>query len=152
LYIWQVFVSQLRRLEILTTTHIVHAGDRQSVVLQAFDEDGNVFDTMRALPFRWQILDANTDHVLSKIKFADSNMAGVDEYAQLESKGITSDRLAIEGLKCGVTNISATLLDHSHPSMSAMAQITVVEPISLLPTGLIAMACAEYQVRDCCSL
>ena len=34
----QILLSKLARLAFLTSTHIIHSGDRQSVNLQAFDE------------------------------------------------------------------------------------------------------------------
>ena len=147
----QIFVSRIARIGILTTTHIVHALDRQSIVLQAFDDEGNVFDTMRALPFLWQVDkgDNPLDPVLQQIKFSESKLAGIDDYVELERRGMESDRVAIEGLKCGVVNVSATLTvdDRSHPRLTATARITVVEPISLLPTRLVAMPCGEYQLH-----
>jgi hypothetical protein len=75
-------------------------------------QNDNVFTDMTGLPFQWHIQgDQSSDGVLRRIRFSESNIADADDYKTLELSSIMSDRMAIEGTKCGVANVSAALLD-----------------------------------------
>ena len=42
----EVFVDHIHRLEVLTSTRVVNVGDTESIDLQAFDKQNNVFSTL----------------------------------------------------------------------------------------------------------
>lgn len=47
----EVFVDRIHRLEVLTSTRVVNVGDSESIDVQAFDQQNNVFSTLAGYDF-----------------------------------------------------------------------------------------------------
>ena len=131
----EVFVAQIRELEVLTNTRVVHAGDRVTLSIQGYDAHHNVFNTLSGLPFVWM---NEADHIVRRVSLIES---GVAFSAQ------DSASLVVEGILCGVSQITVALDDPSHPSLKVSIYITVVEPISMFPSDFTVFPCAEIQYK-----
>jgi nuclear pore complex protein Nup210 len=134
-----VIVDKITKISIRhTTTQLYLEDSPECFVSEAFDLEGNSFTTIEGLPFEWFIV--NTDNrdsysVLNMQKFIDSEYQVSDTIRNLELSGIHGNKILIEGVKTGTTNVQAKLLDPYYKSTSTdMVRLLVVANILLEPS------------------
>lgn len=123
----EVFVDKISKMEILTSTRKVNVDNTESLDLQAFDENDNVFTSLTGLPFDWTV---DYENILKPISFDEARMNVSSYYKEHEATG--TDRYPVLGKNPGKAHIRASLRDPSRP-VSTELDIIVIEPLKTEP-------------------
>jgi nuclear pore complex protein Nup210 len=104
----EVYLDRIHRVQILTSTRLVNVGDVETLKVQAFDEQGNVFSSLEGLAFDWLL---NADGILRRLTSAEARMNVSETHKALELKGLSGDLLPVKGIAPGRAPVTVKLLD-----------------------------------------
>lgn len=136
-----------------TTTHLYLEDSPESFTVEALDDEGNTFSSIDGLPFEYSIINdlvnpeenltvidskekLDSRNILRLSKFIDSEYAVSDSIRQLETIGLSGHKILIEGLKTGMANVQAKLIDSSYKEKmkTPLVRLLVVANILLEPS------------------
>ena len=131
-----------------TTTHLYLEDSPECFTVEALDTEGNTFTSLDGLPFEWSILNdpsliennqnlssIDSRNVLRLSKFIESEYVVSDSIKQLETIGLSGNKILIEGLKTGTANVQSKLLDSYYKDMKTpMVRLLVVANILVEPS------------------
>lgn len=147
-----VIVDKINSIRIKhTTTHLYLEDSPESFTVEALDDEGNTFSSIDGLPFEYNIindLDSETQNltsaqdkldsrnILRLSKFIESEYAVSDSIRSLERIGLSGHQILIEGLKTGMANVQAKLIDSNYKETmkTPLVRLLVVANILLEPS------------------
>ena len=129
----EVKLSKIRKLEILTTVKSFRVQDYQTLIAQAYDEEGNVFSSLEGLRFKWQIVNGNEAMGIPRLK--DSLVTSSEARREIENSNYMSDVILVEGKSTGVANISLKIEEPGYENIPVTwTSISISEPFALVPS------------------
>lgn len=140
-----------------TTTHLYLEDSPESFTVEALDDEGNTFSSIDGLPFEYSIindLDSESENLTAAVdrsstqdkldsrnilrlsKFIESEYAVSDSIRSLEKIGLSGHQILIEGLKTGMANVQAKLIDSNYKETmkTPLVRLLVVANILLEPS------------------
>lgn len=135
-----------------TTTHLYLEDSPESFTVEALDDEGNTFSSIDGLPFEYSIITdqeseqnvtisdtkdkLDSRNILRLSKFIESEYAVSESIRQLESIGLSGHKILIEGLKTGMANVQAKLIDSNYKETmkTPLVRLLVVANILLEPS------------------
>ncbi|KNC50643.1 uncharacterized protein AMSG_11617 [Thecamonas trahens ATCC 50062] len=138
----EVFVDTIASLAILTTSRTMYRGDAEVIEAQAFDAQGNVFNSLSGLRFAWSV---SAPKVLAMAHAADYGMAEAEH-----DRGLHSFQVVLRGEATGTATVALRLSGEDSASVEpASADISVLEPLHLepyTPVGLVPGTQLQYKL------
>mmetsp|Transcript_32246 Transcript_32246/g.51387 ORF Transcript_32246/g.51387 Transcript_32246/m.51387 type:complete len:1810 (+) Transcript_32246:155-5584(+) len=147
----EVYTGRMERIEILTTVRRLALYEAETLIVQAFDNKGNVFSSLNGLSFIWQSSDADRGNeeaspVLIR-KITESELSDTRGLEQ-EFYGHFGYKVQVIGRRTGRALISAELLQiDTGRVIKTEVIIDVVEPLKLCPSGPIMIPGVDVGVH-----
>ncbi|GBG32754.1 Sulfotransferase 1C3 [Hondaea fermentalgiana] len=147
----EVYIAPIRGVRILTTVRRLNLYEAETLEVQAFDEEENVFSSLMGLAFQWTgvhatMADREVPLVISRL--ANSDVSVTDELLQ-ESYGRFGHKIEVRGKKTGPARVTAEL---SHVGAGGIASrildevvIDVVEAMGVCPPAPILIPKASIR-------
>lgn len=126
----EVFFDRVHRMEILTSTKHIYVGDLETLQVQAFDDQHNVFTSLEGMRFNWL---NSAGHLLDPMRFSKAGIEVSETRRRLEQNGWFGDRIPVKGVQPGRAMVTAVLLDGSQP-VETQVELRITEPLYLKPT------------------
>jgi len=125
----EVYIDRIHSLQIMTSTKRINIGDTESLRVQAFGREGDLFSSVEGLPFEWS---HTSEQVARRLSFAEANIVVSPTLHHLEEEGFDTDVLPIQGLAPGRTTFTSRLLCPG-PRVEATVEMLVTEPLGIYP-------------------
>jgi len=146
----EVYIAPIAAIRILTTARKLTLLEAETVEVQAFDEQENVFSSLDGLRFQWRstAIDGQAEksplkiHRLSETRVMSTFTEGLQ---QQESFGQLGYKVQITGSYPGVAQIHAKLLGMEGKNIQSSVKIDVVEPLTICPPSLIALRGSSFR-------
>ena len=113
-------VAQIHTIKILSSIRSIDVDDINSLQVQAFDIQGNVFSSLEGLKFDWEII--QNPELVNKVTYKEANYRASDLHTELEKSKIPSDLILLKGIKTGTAIVRVTLSEEGYEN---------VEPVSI---------------------
>eukprot|EP00924_Labyrinthula_sp_SR-Ha-C_P000404 augustus_masked-scaffold_25-processed-gene-5.53-mRNA-1 protein AED:1.00 eAED:1.00 QI:0/-1/0/0/-1/1/1/0/1691 len=132
----EVYVSDIKRIEILTTSRKIGVGEFETLKLQAYDRHENVFSSLENVAFLW-----NCPYRKKKSGWSEKKDIVLDIFPfsseKKEQKMTRGSNLLVSGVSSGAVHISAELVGlDSQKKIQTGVEINVVESLSTCPEAL----------------
>ena len=101
----EVYVDRIARIEIETTTRTMFKDDIERLDILAFDQENNLFSTVKGLKFRWSI---NPSH--SVLQFVRPQDVSVSDVA-VDFSGLESGKILLKAENTGKATVTSNLLE-----------------------------------------
>lgn len=133
-----VFIDSIKSLSILTTTRSIYVeSSLETLYLQAFDSENNIFTSLDGIPIQWKIDE-------SHLRTIDISNAKLTSPSSTRIKA--SATLIIQGSQIGKTWAGATI-----DNLKANVNLIVVEPIGLFPQPIVRVLPHTHIPFELCS-
>lgn len=148
----EVYIAPIHGIRILTTVRRLNLFEAETLLVQAFDSEENVFSSLSGLAFEWtrsHAIDENAQIPLKLYGISHSDVAPSDELVQ-ELYGRFGYKVEIKGVKTGPATVSATLkyvgLGGVESLIMDTVTIDVVDSLAICPPAPILTPSASLQV------
>ncbi|KAK3103291.1 hypothetical protein FSP39_018237 [Pinctada imbricata] len=150
-----VIVEAIHKFEIQTTTRLLYLEDSpEELIIQGYDEEGNVFSSLAGMEFKWSLLPDTTaeqneiSEILRIIKFTESHYTTPRHIRHLENKGTQGDAILVEGMRTGSAIVRAKARDYAYKDVAApQVRIMVVANLMIVPAEAHVLKYADIKYK-----
>ncbi|XP_063400570.1 nuclear pore membrane glycoprotein 210-like [Mytilus trossulus] len=153
-----VIVKAISQFEIQTTTRALYLEDSpEELIIQGYDDAGNVFSSLAGLEFEWSLLsDAEKSeafdayNILRILQFFESDYSAPEHIRQIEDRGVQGDIILVEGIRTGSAKVKARIKDAAYKDVpTSIVKIMVVANLNIKPTEsyVLMLATVKYTVE-----
>ncbi|CAC5367420.1 NUP210 [Mytilus coruscus] len=153
-----VIVKAISQFEIQTTTRALYLEDSpEELIIQGYDDAGNVFSSLAGLEFEWSLLsDAEKSeafdayNILRILRFFESDYSAPAHIRQIEDRGVQGDIILVEGIRTGSAKVKARIKDSAYKDVpTSIVKIMVVANLNIKPTEsyVLMLATVKYSVE-----
>ncbi|XP_019850496.1 PREDICTED: nuclear pore membrane glycoprotein 210-like [Amphimedon queenslandica] len=155
-----VYVDTISRIEITTRTReLLLEEEPEKFEVRAFDDEGNMFSTVRGHVFQWTLLkdeDAESqqlvpESILSFVEFRDSSYSVDPIISSIEDEGQQGDEVLVSGINTGTAKVCVKLAEKIWKSVAVdVVKLLVIENLMLLPSAdvyIMPYSYVDYRVE-----
>ncbi|VDI43866.1 nuclear pore complex protein Nup210, partial [Mytilus galloprovincialis] len=153
-----VIVKAISQFEIQTTTRALYLEDSpEELIIQGYDDAGNVFSSLAGLEFEWSLLsDAEKSeafdayNILRILRFFESDYSAPEHIRRIEDRGVQGDIILVEGIRTGSAKVKARIKDAAYKDVpTSIVKIMVVANLNIKPTEsyVLMLATVKYTVE-----
>lgn len=109
-----------------------YVDDYQHLHIAAYDEEGNIFNSLDGLRFEWNI-ERGTD-VVKIVTMREAAHKQSDLKREMEFSKMHSDVLFLKGLRTGIATLSVRIMEPGYEEVqSTSVALTITEPFVVVP-------------------
>ncbi|EDO28443.1 predicted protein, partial [Nematostella vectensis] len=152
-----VFVAKIERIDITSTSRELFLGEAPTVLeVQAFDAEDNMFSTLGALAFTWDLItvdgpsSVSANSIIRIMSFEDSTYETTPEIYGLEARSLRGSEVIIEPINTGTAKVRAKLRESIFEDVKpSTVKLVVLDKVLLRPAYdmyIMINTCVKYTV------